>query len=323
MKRIILLFLSLTLLCACALTKPSATPKPTPTPDYPEFPPAPTARELAVQEDWPDDGRFTLRYADDSTLNPYSCGTEVNRLLCSLLFEPLIGITADFQPESALCTEWSTSDGGVTFELSLRDNILFSDGSAMTYWDLLYSLNRAKEETSFYCERLKCISDIAWTGEKLRITLSSPQPRFPLLLDVPIVKEGSAYRSLPIGTGPYEFHEDADGAFLSPNPYYPDTGILPFDRIDLKYFSVEELASAFEAGEVDLLVSDPGVMGQSAFAGAVRRSLPTTILYYLGLNPSSEPLSDPARRRLVNAAINRGSLAGEEVFVELFEIGDL
>lgn len=310
MKRIILLFLSLTLLCACALTKPSATPKPTPTPDYPEFPPAPTARELAVQEDWPDDGRFTLRYADDSTLNPYSCGTEVNRLLCSLLFEPLIGITADFQPESALCTEWSTSDGGVTFELSLRDNILFSDGSAMTYWDLLYSLNRAKEETSFYCERLKCISDIAWTGEKLRITLSSPQPRFPLLLDVPIVKEGSAYRSLPIGTGPYEFHEDADGAFLSPNPYYPDTGIVPFDRIDLKYFSVEELASAFEAGEVDLLVSDPGVMGQSAFAGAVRRSLPTTILYYLGLNPSSEPLSDPARRRLVNAAINRGSLAG-------------
>ena len=105
MKRIILLFLSLTLLCACALTKPIATPKPTQTPDYPEFPPAPTARELAVQEDWPDDGRFTLRYADDSTLNPYSCGTEANRLLCSLLFEPLIGITADFQPESAPCTQ--------------------------------------------------------------------------------------------------------------------------------------------------------------------------------------------------------------------------
>ena len=94
------------------------------------------------------------------------------------------------------------------------------------------------------------------------------------------------------------------------NPYYPDREDLPFQRIELKYFAAEEQASAFASGELDLLVSDPGVTGQSSFEGAVRRSLPTTILYYLGVNPSCEPLSDPARRRLVNAAINRGSLSG-------------
>ena len=310
MKRILLLVLALTLLCACGLTAPAATPAPTPSPDYPESPPVPTARQIASPEDWPDDGKFTLRYADDSTLNPYSCGTEVNRLLSSLLYEPLIRVSADFQPESALCVDWTTSDGGRSFELTMRENILFSDGSEMTYWDLLYSLNRAKEETSFYAGRLKNIEDISWTGEKLRITLSSPQPDYPVLLDVPIVKEGSAYRSLPVGTGPYEYHEDESGAYLSPNPYSPDAGSLPFQRIELKYFSVEELASAFASGEVDLLVSDPGVMGQSSFEGGIRRSLPTTILYYLGINPSCEALSDPARRRLVNASINRGSLSG-------------
>lgn len=310
MKRILLLLCALTLLCACGLTSPTATAKPAPATDAPDYPLAPTVRPAAVQEDWPDDGLFTLRYADDSTLNPYSCGTEVNRLLCSLLFEPMIRVSPDFRAEPGLCTDWSSYDGGLTFELTLREGVRFSDGSSMTYWDVLYSLNRAKEETSFYCARLKNVSDFAWTGEKLRVTLTSPQPNFPLLMDVPIVKEGSAYRSLPLGTGPYEFHEDETGTYLSPNLCYPEAGRLPFQRIELKYFSVEETSSAFASGELDLLVSDPGVMGQSALEGAVRRSLPTTILYYLGVNPSCEALSDPARRRLVNASINRGSLSG-------------
>ena len=137
MKRILLLVLALSMLCACGLTAPASTPSPTPTPEYPESPPIPTARQSASPADWPDDGRFTLRYADDSSLNPYSCGTEVNRLLSSLLFEPLIRVSADFQPESALCVDWTTADGGRSFEFTMRENILLSDGSEMTYWDLL------------------------------------------------------------------------------------------------------------------------------------------------------------------------------------------
>ncbi len=311
MKRVLLLFISLTLLlCSCGLSVPIPTSSPTETPDYPEFPPTPTAGRLASQEDWPDDGRFTLRYADTSAMNPYSSGTEVNRLLCSLLFDSLICLSADFQAEPGLCTEWGTADGGMTFELAMREGVCFSDGSPMSYWDVIYSLNRAREETSFYCARLKNITDVAWTGDRIRITLSSPQPGFPVLLDVPIVKEGTAYRDLPVGSGPYLLQEDADGAYLIKNPYSAAADDLPFERIELKYFPVEETASAFASGELDLLVSDPGILGQSTFEGAVRRSLPTTILYYLVLNPASEPLSDPARRRLVNAAINRGGISG-------------
>ena len=307
MKRIILLFLAFLLLCGCSAHPPAATAKPTP--EDPYLPVSATPNPTAAVKDWPDDGRFTLRYAPSSTLNPYSCGAEVNRLLCPLLFENLINISSDFTAEPALCTEWSSADGGRTFEFLIAEDVFFSDGSQMTYWDLLYSLNRARESTSFYCERLKNVTDVAWTGEALRVTLSSAQPGFPLLLDVPIVKEGTAYRDLPIGSGPYVLQEDESGAFLAVNPYCRYADQLPFDRIELRYFATEELSNALASGELDLLVSDPGVLGQSSFEGAVRRSLPTTILYYLAVNVTSEPLSDPARRRLVNAAINRGSLS--------------
>ena len=84
MKRIFPLLLALMLLCSCSLYTPTATPKPSPSPDIPDYPAAPTARPMVTQEEWPDDGRFTLRYADSSTLNPFSCGAETNRLLCSL-----------------------------------------------------------------------------------------------------------------------------------------------------------------------------------------------------------------------------------------------
>ncbi len=309
MKRMLFLFLALVFLCACSLRAPEATPAPTEAPDWPEYPPTPSPQQLVTQEDWPDDGKFTLRYADASSMNPFTCGTEVNRLLSTLLYENLLGVSSDFQAEAALCTEWTTPDDGQTFLLTLRDDARFSDGTDMTYWDVLYSLNRAREETSFYCSRLKNVTDVAWTGEKLRITLSSPQPDFPVLLDVPVVKEGTAYRSLPLGSGPYVFQEDDSGAWLRANPFSPLSDSLPFARIELRYFAVEEMASAFASGELDLLVSDPGVMGQSSFDGAVRRSLPTSILYYLAVNPASDALADPARRRLVNAAVNRGSLS--------------
>ncbi len=310
MKRLILLFLALTLLCACSMTPPPQTAAPTETADYPESPPTPALTQFSLREDWPDDGKFTLRYADNSTLNPYTCGTEANRLLSSLMYEPLVGISADFQAENSLCTGWTTEDGGLSFELTVREDVQFSDGSSMTFWDLLYSLNRAMEETSFYSERLKSVTDVSWTGEALRITLSSRQPGFPALLDIPIVKEGTAYNAVPVGTGPYVFQEDDGGAYLTLNPYHPQAADLPFQRIELKYYPVEELATVFASGELDLLVSDPGVIGQSSFEGAVRRSLPTTILYYLAVNTDCEPLSEPERRRLVSAAVNRRSLSG-------------
>ena len=62
-------------------------------------------------------------------------------------------------------------------------------------------------------------------------------------------------------------------------------------------------------------------MGSVNSESAVRRTAPTSILYYLGINTASEALSEPGRRRLINALIDRGSLSGilggEETFAPL------
>lgn len=307
MKRLIPLFCALLLLSACSFPLPERESSPTEAPQDTEYPlqePGLTNTELARI---PDDGHFTLRYVPEDSLNPFSCASEVNRLLSSLFYERLVDITPDFQAKPALCTAWSSQDGGMTFTLELRQDVCFSDGTPMSAWDAAYSLNRAREETSGYAGRLRCIRDVSVTGSGLTVSLTSPLPSFPLRLDIPVVKEGTAYRDLPLGSGPYVLSEE-DGQALLPNPFR-DKSSLPYERIELRSFAAEEVLAALTAGSLDLLVGDPGALNPSVVEGAVRRSLPTSILYYIALNPRCEALAAPERRRLVNACLDRGSLS--------------
>ena len=310
MKRLLALFCVLLLLGGCSLLPPLPTPGSSPEPsEEPEVPPQPGLRSVEVVP-IPDDGKFTLRYSPEDSLNPFSCLTETNRILCPLLYETLLGVSPEFQPESGLCTSCVSEDGGQSFRLVLREGACFSDGSPISAWDAAYSLNRAREDTSFYAGRLGSIREVSVSGEGLLVTLSSPNPSFPLRLDIPVVREGTAYRNIPTGSGPYVFTEEEEGTVcLLPNACAPAAAALPFERIELRAFSVEESPSAFAAGELDLLAEEPGVRAPNGTEGAIRRSLPTSVLYYVALNPGCEALAAAERRRLVNACLDRGSLS--------------
>lgn len=323
MKRALVLTLIFALLfCACASPQTAMTVTESPEPPPEEPTPTPTtlpAAPPAVE----DDGQFTLRWLSSDSMNPYSCSTETNRLLSSLLFETLITVSPEFTAEPALCTAWETDDGGRSFLLTLRDGAVFSDGSPMSIWDVIYSINRAREITSAYATRLSDVSEVGMgeSGFSVRITLNSANPSFPLRLDVPIVKEGSAYRDLPVGSGPYLFFEDENGAWLQANERYASSQSLPFARIELQEFPAEALGACLASGELDLLAADPGVLSTFNSESTVRRTVPTSILCYLGLNTASEALSEPGRRRLINALLDRGSLSGilggEETYTPL------
>ena len=254
-----------------------------------------------------DDGVFTLLYASDDTLNPYSCRTERSRELCSLLYEPLISVTPDFKAETALCAAWDTHDGGCSYILAIRPGAHFSDGSEIRCWDVMYSLNRARE-SGFYASRLACIADITQTDGRIVITLSAQNPSFPLRLDIPVVKEGSGYADVPVGSGMYLYQADASRVWLCRNTYYPNSDLLPCEEIGLLDCKDEAALGAFQQGEVDLLTEVPGERRQS-MGNIVRHSFPTTVLNCLIADTRSASLETPERRRLVNAALNRDAVA--------------
>lgn len=307
MKRLLLLLLLLPLLlCACGQNPENryeALVSPTPVqPRQPE-PPATASPRTEL-----DDGVFTLVYSASDSLNPYSCKTQRNQELCPLLYETLVSVTPEFTVEPALCASWETGDGGASFLLTLRSGAVFSDGSEVTGWDAAYSLNRAKE-TGHYAARLQSMTGATVTDGGVRITLSEPNPSFPLRLDIPIVKEGTAYSDLPTGSGRFCFAETENGARLECNAFHPGAESLPCSEIRLSDVRGEALMGAFQQGEVDWMTVQPGEKVQQSMNGAVRHSYPTTVLALLLADAESRPLESPERRRLVNSILDRGELA--------------
>ena len=65
------------------------------------------------------------------------------------------------------------------------------------------------------------------------ITLTAPNRGLPALLDIPVVKNGTQERTVPMGAGPYRFVSDGDGARLEADPDWWQGKTLPVEAIPL------------------------------------------------------------------------------------------
>lgn len=97
---------------------------------------------------------------------------------------------------------------------------------------MLATLRRA-QQSERYSARFANVSSMRASGGALIITLLRADSAFPALLDIPIVKAGSEKSTVPLGTGPYLFVTDGDGAFLKRSADWHG-GALPFERIELR-----------------------------------------------------------------------------------------
>ena len=255
------------------------------------------------------DGVLTLNYASDFSMNPFITQSETNLLLSGLLYEPMISVAPGFHAEPGLLAEW-TVEAGVLFKFKLRSGARFSDGTDVRNWDVRYSLNRARENGSHFQARLTDIEEAFIEGSNIVIRLREANPSFLLRLDVPVVKEGTAYSDLPVGSGPYVLTETNSGAELVANLTYPGSKDMPLQSISLIDLPQEQLNAAFSEGTVDMLVSGTGTDVAFLVPGdSDRRYLDTSIFHFLIVSQDSRPLADPYRRRLVSAALNRNSIS--------------
>lgn len=302
--RLAVLALSVVLLCSCS-ADPWTEVIPDPVFSAPVFVTADVTEAPARQGD----GILTLNYAADFTMNPFITQSETNLQLSWLLYEPMVRVTPGFRAEPGVFSAW-TEEAGVLFRFTVQEGLRFSDGSDVSSWDVLYSLNRAREDGSHYRSRLSDIAESFMEGSSIVIRLKEPNPSFPLRLDIPVVKEGSAYSELPIGSGPYILTQGEAGYVLKANIAYRGSSDLPLQSIALTSLPQEQLNAAFSDGTLDMLIANTGADVAFMVPGdAERRYLDTSILHFLCVSPDSRALSAPERRRLVNAALNRNSVA--------------
>lgn len=298
---LILAAVMLVSLAACSIEpEASVSPSVSPSPSASQTPAAPGKTQNEI---------FGLAWDSTEQFNPILVKNKYNRELTPLVYESLFALDKSFEPVCALCQSYTVS--GLVYTLSLRQGVVFHDGSAFTAKDAAYSLELARTEASAYAAHLKKVASVRATGPYvLEITLSAPQARLPALLDIPVIKDGSAGQSFPPGTGPYAPKITADDALLLENTRWWQKKALPIKRIDLVTGKDSGmLIYNFEADLIGLLSVDSTGTNPIGLRGDCEAwEYPTSIMQYIGFNTKRSPLNDPAVRRAIGFAVDRQSI---------------
>ena len=158
---------SLTLLVA-ACTTPAASP----TDDGGGSPaasqPPSTATGGTVRIGW-------AGYPD--SLNPGNGVLSEAYTLYGLVFDTPIAVNSAGEYVPELATEWSSSEDGLTWTMTIRDDAVFQDGEPLTAEDVAYSMNLYKETEAFpflpsYVEPFTSIE----ATDETTVTLTTEEP---------------------------------------------------------------------------------------------------------------------------------------------------
>ncbi len=266
-------------------------------------------------------------------VNPVLAVTRTDKDVSALIFDGIMKLGSNGVPVPNVAESVTISEDGLTYNVILKSNVLFHDGTPLTAADIVFTVGRIQEPS--LASPLRTNFDgvvVEEIGEhELNFILPEPYSLFPEnltfgILPYHIWKDAtneefpfSQRNSEPIGTGPYKIGRIERSASGIPESYTLErnttyhANIPKIERIVLKFFTNEEkLVAAFNKGLIDSAVA----LDQSSIAQLsidpethtiIRMPLPRTFALFLNQN-KSPAFRDPAVRKALDLVIDRNAL---------------
>lgn len=240
------------------------------------------------------------------------------------IFDGLVARDAELDLVPALAEEVPTpSADGLTWTATLRAGTTFSDGSALSAEDVVFTYESVldKEVNSTIASRFDALADVtAPDGRTVVFRLSYPYAPFVQQLTLGIVPRkafdgvdvnSAPFNTAPIGTGPYTVAEwrKGDRLVLEANESHWN-GAPAITRVTVVFVEDDNArATRMAAGEFDGTVLPPR-LAQSYEDRAGYRVVRNPSADYRGLGiPSALPFtSDPRVRLAINLGIDRQAM---------------
>ena len=214
------------------------------------------------------------------------------------VFDTLVAWTApDFSElEGRLASDWAVTEDGMTFSFTLRDGVMFHDGTPFDAAAVKFSIERTIAMNPYVEATLGLIESIETPSDtEVVFHLSRPYPAFLSILAQPqsaIVSPtaveglGDGFDSAPVGTGPFKFraYQADTRVVLDANPDY-FRGAPKLER--LVYMIIPEASTRrleLENGGVDILQQ----AGQLA-------AVPTEEMSAFANNPDIQIIESPSQ----------------------------
>ena len=251
-----------------------------------------------------------LLYSASDTLNPYTAQTDLNRQLSLLIFDPLIKLNNNFEPQYIIAESVTLENSVCTVKLK---SVSFTDGTPLTADDVVYSYNTAKNSNSEYAYQLYEVVSVAAADKKtVTFTLNRNDIYFENLLLFPIIKAGSDKNTdvdgrqiTPIGSGRYL--PSAEEEKLVANKSY-SLGKMKVSEISLINAPDNEAVSHYvEIGAVDIYYTDASDMNIVRMSGK-KSTVNLNNLIYIGINHNYGQLNSAQLRHAISSAIDRTAI---------------
>lgn len=292
----------------------------------------------------------TLRWArvgDSLTLDPHAQNEGPTHTLAHQIYEPLLqrDMAGDIIP--ALATSWAPLESDPTiWEFKLREGVTYHDGAEFNADDVVFSINRARTETSAMKELLASLAEVIKVDDyTVHFRTEGPNPLFPnnltnlFMMDQGWAEANDVVAVQDIANGEDSFaarNANGTGAFsltsrepevrtvLTANPDYWGIGEFPLEVSEIIYTPIQNQATrvaALLSGEVDLIqdipVQDLGRVGETDGLKVV--TAPQNRVIFLGMQQGEDdldtdsveganPFADVRVRQAVNTAVNRDAI---------------
>ena len=259
---------------------------------------------------------LTMLYSAADTFNPYTAATDINRQLCRLLYEPLLKTDNSYNISYSLAQSAEVKGKECTVTLKSR---YFSDGSALTADDVVYSFNLAKKSNTEYAYKLyEALSATARDSKTVIIKLDRADPYFANTLDFPIIKKGSDTRTdadgvthPPIGCGRFKLNDSEDK--LITNEHDPGKNRVIKEIRLINAPDSEAVGHYVEIGAADMYYSDISDGNILRMSGK-KVNINLNHLIYIGANLSDEQISLNALRQAISSGLDRKEICRDGYF---------
>lgn len=267
-------------------------------------------------------GTLTIAQSADIQPNNVLAGRLGNSSWAANVYETLTTYDAESTPQPVLATEWTLAADELSIDITLRDDVTFHSGRAMTAEDVKFSLEQVGASTSqvgFITKAFESVEVTSPTSLTIRFTRPIPNLfdlfEYAFILDSETIA-GVADGSQVIGTGPFRFESWSPGSetrlirndtYWGERPYLDAIEIAVIADSTAMLNAVRSFRSQVAIGmnpiDVQALGTNPAFSVEN-ISGSV---------YPFGIDVTQAPFDTKEARQAVNYAIDR-----ERIAVQLF-----
>lgn len=255
------------------------------------------------------EGEHVLRWSFrlPTSWDPVASRTGIDINTIALSYASLTKLDAQGNVSPGLAESWEYDESGTAVTFTLRDDLVFSDGTPLNAEAVKAHFERGKEQSDSHLrDQLADLESVsADSATEVTLHLSAVDYQIPYLVagrtgaiaSPTAAADPKELAVAPVGAGPFvlvDFVAESHATFVKNEDYW-DAENVDIDRLELTTgLDAATVVSAVQSGSVDVAELPPTQIEQAEAAGLTVTIADTLAASDASLNLNKAPLDDPA-----------------------------